>query len=124
MRYALLLLVIGTLFLSCTSNMKDVKKGELIFLAEYDNLMGNENLYLYDNNVFEIYLPDLTANGKFELKGDTIFLNYFKYEGGLAPAFIIEDGNIFELAKENNNWKRSTRDTSMGIYKNKLQILL
>lgn len=100
--------------------MKDTEYGNLIFETEYDGLMHVDKLWLYDNGVFKIDMPDLEANGAFRLKGDTIFLDYFKFKGSHSQAFIIENEFVYELANNSNRWTRSSRDTYMGIYINKL----
>jgi hypothetical protein len=121
MEFRMTLLFLASLFgLSSCSDMKNTEYGNLIFETEYAGLLHNDKLWLYDNGVFKIDMPDLVANGKFKIKGDTIFLDYYKFTGQHSQAYIINNKVVTELLYDNGNWTNSSRDTDMEIKTNKL----
>jgi len=112
--------IVGLVVMYACSDMKSSEYGNLIFGTEYDGLMHTDKLWLYDNGVFKIDMPNLEANGRYTIREDTIFLDYFKFKGKNYQAFVIENEFIYELTNDGDNWVRSSRDTAMGVYINKL----
>lgn len=111
----LILILTSFTLLNC-SDIKDVKYGKQIFYADYDALLSNDYLKLYDNDLFEIALPNLYANGTYKVIEDTIFFEYFKYTGKRNQAYLMKQGFVYELEKKEGKWIYSTHDTSLGIY--------
>ena len=117
----LIFIIICSTCSGCLENnhIKKVEYGEQIFLASYDALMSDDYLKLYDNNLFEIIMPDLVANGKYKIEADTIFFEYFKYSGNMYQAYLMKQGGIYELEKKNGHWDYSKNDTYLGIHEDK-----
>lgn len=113
-------LIVGLVVMYACSDMKNSEYGNLIFGTEYDGLVHTDRLWLYDNEVFKIDMPNLEANGRYTIREDTIFLDYFKFKGKNYQAFVIENEFIYELTNDGDKWVRSSRDTAMGVYINKL----
>jgi len=111
---SVILFIFSLIFLfSCT------KYGNIIFETEYDGLLHVDKLWLYDDGVFKIDMGMwlFIKKGTFRTKGDTIFLDYYKYKGDSYRAFIIEDDHIYQLKKNETGWIK-TSEGYMGIIKN------
>ena len=116
------ILLILPFILYCCSDIKKVEYSDLIFVAEDDGLTHTDQLKLYANDIFEIHILDLDANGTYTNSEDTIILYYIKYKGDRYQDFIVENNFVYELVKTNNQWSvvSNKYDTSMMIYRNKL----
>lgn len=98
-----------------------VSYGDVVFATEYDGLMHTDQLRLYDNGFFKLEMPDVNSNGVYRIKGDTVFLGHFLYDGPYYHGFVSEGGFVRELVRTKSGLVgRSTRDTSMGVYLDEL----
>lgn len=93
-----------------------VSYGELILEGYYDGLVTNEDLKLYDNGVFSYTDGWTNWNGKYEIKNDSIILDYY-FPVYRPTIYMIED-NWIKSYKLKNGKKTLIHD--LGIIKNEL----
>lgn len=91
------------LIVGCNTNyIKDVEYGNQVLYAQDDGIVRLDELILFDNDVFKISIIDLEANGTFKIKGDTIYLDYYLYQGNEFNIFF-KSGNLLYPINEKLN---------------------
>jgi hypothetical protein len=104
------------LIIGCRSNfIKDVEYANRVLYAQYDGIVRLDELILYDNDVFKISIIDLEANGTYKIKGDTIYFDYYLYQGNEFNMFF-KYGNLLYPINEKLNQLDS--NSYLGIHTN------
>jgi len=117
---ALVFIIVGC---SGNYNRENIEYGDEIFFAEFEALLSHDRLSLYANDVFQIQISNNCANGKYNIKADTIILEYFIPTNLFPDAYLLngDDGWIEPLSLINRNMKIETRaDSGLKISKNEI----
>ena len=93
-----------------------VSYGEIVLEGYYDGLVTSEDLKLYDNGVFSYSDGWTDWNGKYELKNDSIILDYY-FPVDRPTIYLVEDDWINSYTMENG---KKTLIHDLGIIKNEL----
>lgn len=115
------IILIGLLSLYILFNQTlPVTYGEVVLKAEYDGLISDETLMLYDNEKFS-YTDGWTKwNGTYQTKNDTIILDYYFSFKKIPTIYIIEDNwiNSYKTKQGKNSLVHNLRITKDKLYFN------
>lgn len=121
MKAAFYVLFLFFLTLSCSKSTCNIG-GHLLFETEFDGLLHTDKLFLYDNGTFRIDMSDFGSCGNYSMKEDTIELEYLNTNSSKYNAFVISNGFVFGLERQNGQWVKLENNAFMPIIKNQLYL--